>query len=112
MDEIYIIKDRLNTALRLREMTAAELSRKTGINKSSLSRYLTGESIPRSLAIGKMAQALHVSPAWVLGYDVPMEDGTPFVHLDLDKLNPANQSLLMTYYKALLDAQEADNGNT
>lgn len=104
MDQIYIIKDRLNKALQLRGMTAAELSRKTGINKSSLSRYLTGESIPRSLAIGKMAEALHVSPAWVLGYDVPMDDGTPYIHLDIDKLNPANQ--------ALLDAQEADNGNT
>ena len=112
MDQIYIIKDRLNKALQLRDMTAAELSRKTGINKSSLSRYLTGESIPRSLAIGKMAEALHVSPAWVLGYDVPMDDGTPYIHLDIDKLNPANQALLMTYYKALLDAQEADNGNT
>ena len=104
MDQIYIIKDRLNKALQLRGMTAAELSRKTGINKSSLSRYLTGESIPRSLAIGKMAEALHVSPAWVLGYDVPMDDGTPYIHLDIVKLNPANQ--------ALLDAQEADNGNT
>ena len=95
MDNIYIIKDRLNEALHLRGITAADLSRLTGINKSSLSRYLSGESIPRSLAIGKMAEALHVSPAWVLGYDVPMEDGTPFVRVEVEKLTPENQALLM-----------------
>lgn len=63
MENIYKIKDRLNEALIMRGMTAAELANATGLNKSSLSRYLTGENIPRSKAIGKMAQALNVSPA-------------------------------------------------
>ena len=112
MKDLYIIKDRLNTAMKLRGMTATELSQKTGLNKSSVSRYLSGSVIPRSIAIGKMAQALHVSPAWVLGYDVPMEDGTPFVHIDMDKLTPSNQDRLMSYYQALLDSQEEGHGNT
>lgn len=111
MENIYIIKDRLNEALRLRGITAADLSRMTGINKSSISRYLSGESIPRSLAIGKMAEAIHVSPAWVLGYDVPMETGKPFVKMEIEKLNPTNQQRLMSYYQALLDSQGEDNGN-
>lgn len=106
MDSIYIIKDRLNEALNKRQMTAAELSKKTGLNKSSLSRYLSGESIPRSLAIGKMADALHVNPAWILGYDVPMENGDPFIRVDLDALTKENQALLKAYYQALLDSQE------
>ena len=111
MDNIYIIKDRLNEALHLRDITAADLSRMTGINKSSLSRYLSGESIPRSLAIGKMAEALHVNPAWVLGYDVPMENGTPFVKLEVDKLSPENQQRLFAYYEGLLASQGDKNGN-
>lgn len=111
MDNIYIIKDRLNEALHLRDITAADLSRMTGINKSSLSRYLSGESIPRSLAIGKMAEALHVNPAWVLGYDVPMENGTPFVKLEIDKLSPENKQRLFAYYEGLLASQEDNNGN-
>lgn len=111
MENIYIIKDRLNEALRLRNITAADLSRLTGINKSSISRYLSGESIPRSLAIGKMAEALHVSPAWVLGYDVPMENGQPFIKVEMEKLSPANQQRLMSYYQALIDSQEDNNGN-
>ena len=112
MDNIYIIKNRLNEALHLRDITAADLSRMTGINKSSLSRYLSGESIPRSLAIGKMAEALHVNPAWVLGYDVPMENGTPFVKLEIDKLSPENQQRLFAYYEGLLASQGENNGNT
>ena len=112
MEDLYIIKDRLNTAMKLRDMTATELSQKTGLNKSSVSRYLSGSVIPRSIAIGKMALALHVSPAWVLGYDVPMEDGTTFDHVDMDKLTPSNQDRLMSYYQALLDSQAEGHGNT
>lgn len=105
MDNIYIIKDRLNEALKLRKMTAAELSKLTGLNKTSVSRYLAGISIPRSPAIGNMAQALHVNPAWVLGYNVPMEaeDAEPVI--DVNKLSKANQARLMSYYQALIDSQ-------
>ena len=107
MEQIYIIKDRLNEALRLRGMNGADLSRLTGINKSSISRYLAGTSIPRSLAIGKMAQALHVSPAWVLGYNVPMETETEELPtLDLLKLNTENRARILAYYQALIDSQE------
>lgn len=106
MDNIYIIKDRLNEALRLRQMTAADLAKLTGLNKSSVSRYLSGSSIPRSLAIGKMAQALHVSPAWVLGYNVPMETEEPAPTIDIYRLNKENMARLTAYYQALIDAQD------
>ena len=106
MDNVYIIKDRLNTALKVRGLTAADLSRLTGINKSSLSRYLSGETIPRSLAIGKIAQALRVNPAWVLGYNVPMELTEAPEPIDTTKLSDKNYKLLFAYYKALIDSQE------
>lgn len=109
MDNLYIIKDRLNEAMQKRGITASELSKRTGLNKSSVSRYLTGENIPRSLAIGKMAKALRVNPAWVLGYDVPMDEGVPPIHIELDKLNDTNKEKLQAYYQALLDTQE-NNG--
>ena len=113
MDNIYIIKDRLNEALTLRAMSAAELSDKTGLNRSSVSRYLSGKSIPRSLAIGKMAQALNVSPAWVLGYDVPMESTETQPTIEVHKLTPENLARLTAYYQALLDSQgDSDNANT
>lgn len=104
MDNLYIIKDRLNMAMGLRRMTAAELASKSGLNKSSVSRYLSGQMIPRSLAIGKMATALGVSPTWVLGYEVSM-DGKEIKQIDLTQLSEINQEKIMAYYQALLDSQ-------
>lgn len=107
MDNLYIIKDRLNEALALRKMNISELALKSGLNKSSVSRYLSGQMIPRSIAIGKMATALSVSPTWVLGYDVTM-DGKEIRHIDLGQLTEVNQEKLMAYYQALLDTQETN----
>lgn len=105
MNNLYIIKDRLNEALSLRGMNITELATKSGLNKSSVSRYLSGQMIPRSIAIGKMATALGVSPTWVLGYDVTM-DGKEIRHIDLGQLTEVNQEKLLAYYQALLDTQE------
>ncbi len=108
MDNLYIIKDRLNEALQKRKMTAAELAIKTGINKSSISRYLSGENIPRSLAIGKMAKALDVNPAWVLGYEVSMDNAIEAEAevISLENLSEINKEKIKAYYQALLDSQE------
>lgn len=112
MQNYFKIKDRLNEALKIRNMTAADLSKKSGIAKSSLSRYLTGENIPRSIAIGKMATALNVSPAWLLGYNVTINGEDPeAVIIDIDALNENNRALLFAYYQALIDSQGDNNGN-
>ena len=105
----YKIKERLNEALRLRGLSAAELASKSGLQRSSVSRYLSGENVPRSLAIGKMAQALNVSPAWLLGYDLTL-DGKEKPRVDIDKLTDANKARLVAYYQALLDAQGGSDG--
>lgn len=106
MDNLYIIKDRLNEAMKLRGMTAADLSKKSGLAKSSLSRYLTGENIPRSIAIGKLAEALNVSPVWILGYNVTI-DGQE-IDIDIEKLSEENKARLLAYYEGLLDSQKGD----
>lgn len=103
MNNLYIIKDRLNEALKLRGLTAADLAKKSGLAKSSVSRYLTGENIPRSIAIGKMATALDVSPAWILGYNLTI-DGQE-IQLDLGKLSEENKIKIIAYYQGLIDSQ-------
>lgn len=85
-------------------MTAAELSAKSGLAKSSVSRYLSGENIPRSIAIGKMATALNVSPAWILGYNLTI-DGKEIPTIDVEKLNEDNKAKLFAYYQGLIDSQ-------
>lgn len=110
------IKDRLKEALQIRDMTAAELSKKSGIAKGSISKYLNGVVVPKQSAIGEMAKALNVSPAWLMGYEVNMEPQKSVAQAlienisngNIQKLNEQNQARLMAYYQALLDTQEEE----
>lgn len=65
--------DRLKEALELRGMKAVELSEKSGINKPSISCYLSGKYEPKQEACYKMGKALDVADMWLAGYDIPME---------------------------------------
>lgn len=65
--------NRLNLALAARGKKQIDLVQATGVNKSTVSRYLRGEREPKQSALFKIAGFLEVSEAWLLGYDVPME---------------------------------------
>ena len=64
------LKDRLTEGLAIRGMRATDLAEKTGINKTTISYYMNGKTVPRSSKLYLIAQALDVSEAWLLGYDV------------------------------------------
>lgn len=64
---------RLKEALRIRDMKQADLSEKTGIGKSSISTYISGSYEPKQKNLYKLAMALNVNEAWLMGLDVPME---------------------------------------
>jgi transcriptional regulator with XRE-family HTH domain len=66
------LKDRLKEALQLRQLRAVDLVEKAGVPKSAISFYLAGKSKPKADRLYKIAQALDVSEAWLLGYDVPI----------------------------------------
>lgn len=97
--------ERIKEALALRGMTAADLSRKTGIGKGLISRYLHGEVVPKQSKIAVIARALEVSPAWLLGYDVNMKGELLQPQIELYKLSADNQARLLAYYQALIDSQ-------
>lgn len=65
--------DRLQTLLEQRGMTQADLSRKCGLSRATLSRYLKGQFEAKQDSIYKIARATGVSEAWLMGADVPME---------------------------------------
>ena len=67
------IAERLKRALEIRDISQSDLSRKTGIGKSSISTYLTGDYEPQQKNIYKMALALNVNEAWLMGADIPMD---------------------------------------
>lgn len=66
------ISDRIKEGLQLRNMKQSELVEKTGIGKSSISTYISGAYEPKQKNIYKIAKALNVSEAWLMGADVPM----------------------------------------
>lgn len=67
------IAERIREGLALRGMRQIDLVEQTGIGKSSISTYLSGEYEPKQKNIYKIAKALNVSEAWLMGYDVPKE---------------------------------------
>ena len=60
-------------ALDIRNMKQSDLVETTGIGKSSISTYLSGKYEPKQRNIYKMAKALNINEAWLMGEDVPME---------------------------------------
>lgn len=84
------------SAIRLKEIidekgiSQQELSVKSGVHKSKISKYIKGEYCPKADAAQKMAEVLNVSPVWLMGvegidrYNQPtMSDNT--TSSDIDK---------------------------
>lgn len=67
------LKYRLKEAMELREFKQADLAEKYGFDKGQLSSWLSGKYKPRQNNIAKLAMALSVDEAWLMGYDVPMD---------------------------------------
>lgn len=69
---VETIPNRLHELLRVKEMTATELCNKTGISPPVMSRYINGNREPRQDKLAIIAEVCNVSPAWLLGFDCPM----------------------------------------
>lgn len=67
------IAQRLRKAMDAKGKKQADLVRETGLDRGSISSYLSGKYEPKQKAIYKLSQALDVSEAWLLGYEVPMD---------------------------------------
>lgn len=85
------IANRLRAALELRGMKQAELVELTGIGKSSISTYLRGSYIPKQKNIYKMAKALNVNEAWLMGEDVDLARQNAYSE-------PSDSSLVTIHY--------------
>lgn len=54
-----------------------QLSEKTGVNKASISQYVNGKNVPSSLTAKRLCLPFRISPAWLMGFDVPKYDTKP-----------------------------------
>lgn len=73
LNRISTTSQRLRIAMDMEHKRQADLVASTGLNKSTISRYCSGEAEPKADAISKLASALNVAEMWLWGYDVPME---------------------------------------
>ena len=64
------VSERIHKQMKLLELSYGELSAKTGLTKSAIHRYATGQTdkIPTD-ALEKLAHALGVSPAFLTGWE-------------------------------------------
>lgn len=72
-----IFSQRLREAMYIRRLNQTDLHLLTGIGKSSISTYLKGDYKAKQDKVDLLAKILDVSPAWLMGYDVPMEPVRP-----------------------------------
>lgn len=71
-------RTRLRAAIADKGLKASELSKISGVSQSSISQYMSKYAKnPTSESIYKLAKALDVSEAWLMGYDVPKEREKP-----------------------------------
>ena len=65
--------DRLNRAITIRNIKPIDLANKSGISKSRISQYMNWLYDAKQDALFKIATALDVNVAWLMGHDVPMD---------------------------------------
>lgn len=83
--------DRLNEANRFIDIPQKELADMIGVSKALMNQYFKGYSSPKDLnKVVRLAEIFKVSPAWLIGFDVPREDYTPKEKIFIKKLRLLN----------------------
>lgn len=65
--------ERLKEAIKISGKKQIDVAKETGIDKGSISNYMSGRYEPKLPAIKKLASVLNVDEMWLWGYDVPMQ---------------------------------------
>lgn len=123
------LKNRLKKALVIRDLKPVDLVEKTGIPKSAISQYMSGYAKPKQDRIYLISNALNISEAWLMGFDVPMDREEIPMHLSrgeialLQKFNRLNDigkseaqkrieelTLIEKYTKSILHAAARNGG--
>ena len=93
---------RIEKALTIRNMKQAELCKLANVPKSSLCLYLKGAYEPKQDRIFKMANVLNVSESWLMGYDVPMDNGETTTNIDLT----ACEKIMLDLFRQIPENQQ------
>ena len=95
---------RISKALSFRNMKQTDLCNITGIPKSAISQYISGAFEPKQDRIFLIANALDVSEAWLMGFDVPMQRETQSP--DKQELTEGEKKWLELYHQLSDDTKK------
>ena len=110
-NELKMICNRLRTLIDEKNISYGELSKSTGIPKSALHRYATGETLKIPLdRIESIARVLGVSAAYIMGWDTDNASSFDGVIYRL-KTIMKYKNVTMTHLSEKLDISESDLHN-
>lgn len=95
---------RLKEGLEVRNMKATNLSKLTGIGKSSISDWLSGRYEAKQDKVYIIAKVLNVDEAWLMGLDVPMEKPKDILST-FNKLDTQRQLKVVNFAERQLEKQ-------
>lgn len=82
-------KNRLNEAITIRRISAAELARIAKVNEGAISQYRKGKYKATQENLERLAKALNVSIPWLMGADVQMQPNTEQINIfSFDNIRP------------------------
>lgn len=68
-----IFQERLRKTMFFKGIRQVDITERTGIDKSKISRYVSGQNMPSGDTLAKLANALGVSAAWLAGEGPDMD---------------------------------------
>lgn len=96
--------NRLRQALEDKNMSQAELARRSGIGRNSISDYLKGKYEAKQDKVYQLAKALGVSEAWLMGFD-EVDAEKPSITAIFNRLSTERQQNVYDYAADQLAAQ-------
>lgn len=97
--------NRFAEALMLRGFKQTDIASRSGIAPGTISNYAQGKYAPKDENLRKIAGALSVNPAWLMGFDVPMNSDDDLLQL-LENPSPAQLEWLEYQKSQALSDQE------
>ena len=105
---MYEINQRIREEMERQKLTMTDLANKSGLSRSTISRYVSDTIEPKQNAVGAIAKALSVDVSWLL-FGV---EGQAHADIELHRLSPENRARLLDFYQVLISSQGGDhNGN-
>lgn len=103
-------RNRLELAMSMAGITARELAAKTGFSESTISQYRSGYSRPRDTErVRILADALDVSPSWLLGYDESASTAHNELLALIESLSDDTRAIALDYIRYLKAKENTKN---